>query len=757
MQKKLSGPNQPNTTIKPFSKKNSLNILIAGFVLATSLIFIYLHNANDRAIISSAIESSRRYAEVISQFRSLYTSEVVARAQHMGIEFSHDFVDKKNTLPLPATMTFMLSEKMRDNGLTIKTNLYSLYPFPWRKATGGLRGDFEKSAWKALTAQPDKPFSRIEEVDGVLSIRYAIADTLKTQCVACHNNHPDTPKTGWKEGDLRGVLEIIEPLSVGENNVSSIFLQMSLLFSILILLAFSAFYYIFKNLQKNNLTLDNLNHELNASIELHKKHQIEILKAKEHALTEKAQADLAREEAVDANKAKSIFLANISHEIRTPMNAILGYTQILQTRDEFSGDNKQSLAIISKSGNHLLNIINDILDLSKLESGITKLNIGNFDLIETCTSALEMFGLKATQNNIFLEFNTDIPLERLIVNGDQLKLRQVLINLLGNAIKFTSEGKISLSLNMLEDSVFNIKVTDTGIGISPKHRHSIFDAFNQGNVSFKYGGTGLGLSISKKYLKMMLSDIQLQSELGKGSCFYFDICLPIQKKAIRISKSLPDNNSLNFARDTVKSILVVDDILLNRSVLERVLTDQGYQVFCAKNAFSALSLLKIEVVDLVFTDIMMPVMNGLELVQQIKQRYPQLPVIAISASTLENDPLYYQKLGFDDFIGKPFKFASILKLVDVYLHTDKLSTHKSPEIMNGDLAENSEFHLPPEFCELIIEQCDLYLVKEVEIIIERLMAKYPNNDTYFSQLQQFVNDYDLEGLTSFLTGDTNAR
>lgn len=752
MQQPDSINNSTSTTLKLFAQNNPLVILIIVFVLASAVIFIYLQQANNRAITTSAIESSRRYAEVISQFRSLYTSEIVARAQRIGIDFSHDFKDKNNTLPLPATMTFMLSEKMRDNGLTIKIKLYSLYPFPWRTKTGGLRDDFEQSAWQALSSQPKTPYSRIENVDGVLSLRYAIADTLKPQCVLCHNTHPDSPKTDWKEGDLRGILEVVEPLSVGEDNVNNIFLQMSLLFATLLLFAFSAFYTIFNSLQNKNLTLDKFNDDLNASIELHKKHEVELFKAKEHALSEKAQADLAREEAVDANKTKSIFLANISHEIRTPMNAILGYTQILQTHADIKGDNRKSLAIISKSGHHLLNIINDILDLSKLESGITKLKISNFDLIETCHSCIEMFSLKASQNNVFLEFITDIPLEHLTVNGDQLKLRQVLINLLGNAIKFTAHGKITLSLHMLEDSVFNIKVTDTGIGIHPKHQSAIFDAFNQGNVSSKYGGTGLGLSISKKYLTIMLSDIQVQSEQGKGACFYFDICLPIQQKAIRTSPNIAASKTFNPPQEVPKTILVVDDILLNRSVLERVLTDQGYQVFCAKNAFSALSLLKIETVDLVLTDIMMPVMDGLDLVLEIKKRYSQLPVIAISASTLEDDPKYYKKLGFDDFIAKPFKFESILELVLRYLYPEK-----NIEPATGLLTDNLEFQLPVEFCQLIIEQCDLYLVKEVEIIIEKLMAKYPDNDTYFSQLQQFVNDYDLEGLTSFLTGDTNVR
>jgi len=740
--------------IKLLAKKNSLAILFAVFVMACILIFSYLNHAKNRAITASAIESSSRYAEVISQFRSLYTSQIVAKAQRLGIDFSHDFSDKPNSLPLPATMTFLLSEKMRENGLTIKTYLYSKYPFPWREDSGGLRGDFEKSAWNALLEHPQQPYSRIAEVDGVPSIRYAIADTLKAECVDCHNNHPQSPKTGWKKGDLRGVLEVIAPLNVDSNNVDNIFFQMQLLFSMLTLAAFCALFYIFASLQKKNQRLDSLNSELNTSLELHKKHEAQLLTANKHTQMEKSQADLSREEAVNANKAKSIFLANISHEIRTPMNAILGYTQILQASSDIDADNKRSLDIISKSGNHLLNIINGILDLSKLESGTTKLIIGNFDLIETCTSAVDMFCLKALQKEISLAFSNDIPLDQLVVNGDQLKLRQVLINLLSNAIKFTASGNVLLSLNMLEDSVFHFQVTDSGIGIKDEDQSSIFDAFNQANGACEYGGTGLGLSITKKYLKMMLSDIHVESEWRNGACFYFDICLPIQQKAIPFSGNIPEIKTLD---DGSNSILIVDDILLNRWALERVLVDHGYQVFCVKNSASALNLLKLEPVDLVLSDIMMPAKDGLELVRQIKQHHPLLPVIAISASTVKYQDPYYKDLGFDDFIAKPFNFSAILQLIEAHLAPEKDMPQAQYQENTPECNDNTEFALPIEFRELIIEQCDLYLVKEVEIIIDKLMAKYPDNDSYFSQLQRFVNDYDLEGLTSFLKDDTNAR
>ncbi len=191
-------------------------------ILALSVLFgvavggLVWHQANQRSrlIESSALQQAARYSDAVAEFRTLYTSEVVATAIDHGLEVTHDFKDKAGAIPLPATLSMLLGNRLAEKQSGGRTRLYSPYPFPWRRETGGLQGDFERDAWEALSKNPDKPFSRFEEIDGRPSLRYATADLMRSSCVHCHNTHPDTPKRGWKEGDVRGILEVSLPMDV---------------------------------------------------------------------------------------------------------------------------------------------------------------------------------------------------------------------------------------------------------------------------------------------------------------------------------------------------------------------------------------------------------------------------------------------------------------------------------------------------------------------------------------------------------------
>ena len=757
MQKHKNLTNQCLSTMQQASAKNPLTILALGFILSTAIFFSYLDHMHLKAVSESAYKTSKGYAVMISQFRSLYSSAIINMEKTFDIELTHDYHFKEMSLPLHSTMSLLLNEKINQSGIT-HVKLYSAYPFAWRKEVGGVNDDFAKAAWQALSDHPNNPFTRIEEVKGILSIRYAIADTLKPECVFCHNHYADTPKNDWKNGDLISVLEITEPVIIKKNATSRYFTHIKVMFCVVLLIVLVAFYFLLGRLTQNKKVLAAVNSQFRQSLKDYKNLQYSLQEANDKSAMQKQQTALALKEAQEANKIKSVFLANISHEIRTPMNAILGYTNILKSNPSIQGENLKSLFIINKSGEHLLNLINDILDVSKLESGASKLHITNFDILEVCNSSVEIFALKASQKQLTLTFVTDINTDALTVNGDQLKLRQVIINLIGNALKFTSKGRVILKLNVQEDSVFSFSVIDTGIGVHQQYQASIFDSFNQGENTSDFDGVGLGLSISKKYLQLMHSDIQILSTPGIGSKFFFDICLPIQKKTQKLlGHNSSPNNHVQMTSKLSNSILIVEDNPMEQSSLCQILTYNGLQVLHSRSAFDALGFLKIESVNLVITDITNPLINSTQLLQKIKQHYPRLPVIATIDYSLKNNIKHYEHLGFDNVMIKPFSQDYVVSIIAQYfdLETSENSITKSLDHSHREL--NTGFELPAEFSALIIEQCDLYLVKEVEVLIDRLIEKFPGNDDYFLQLQSFVNNYDLEGLTSFLKGDPDVR
>ncbi|OUD13204.1 ATP-binding protein [Thioflexithrix psekupsensis] len=234
----------------------------------------------------------------------------------------------------------------------------------------------------------------------------------------------------------------------------------------------------------------------------------------------------ARDQALAANKAKSIFLANMSHEIRTPMNAMLGYTQILQRHSNLNPEQHQALKIIQNSGDHLLGLINDILDISKIEAGAMLLRPENFYLKELIEDISAMFKIRCEQKNLAWWVEHEIP-ENMLVYADQIKLRQVLINLLGNAVKFTEQGSIILRVNMLENDYYQFDVIDTGPGISEGEQDTIFEPFHQAQSGLEKGGTGLGLAISRRQVELMGGEIRVFSKANQGACF--TLCLPLPK------------------------------------------------------------------------------------------------------------------------------------------------------------------------------------------------------------------------------------
>ncbi|MBF0398476.1 MAG: CHASE domain-containing protein, partial [Desulfobacterales bacterium] len=385
---------------------------------------------------------------------------------------------------------------------------------------------------------------------------------------------------------------------------------------------------------------------------------------------------LAKIEAEEANQAKSEFLANMSHEIRTPMNAVIGFSELL---DKLIKEDKlrNYVNAINTSAKTLLNLINDILDLSKIEAGRMKIHNEEVNLRTILEEVAQIFQMKIDEKNLKLIYITCEDLPKLIIL-DETRLRQVLLNIVGNAVKFTDQGYIKISayqeaIDFKEGKTnIHISIEDTGIGIPPEQQKLIFESFRQqeGQSTRKYGGTGLGLTISKKLIEMMNGFITIASEKGKGSIFKITI---LNVDVVNNTEQILDNNKTFFDIEKVlfepANVLVVDDIEMNRDLIKEILTNVGIKVFEAEDGEKALFLLNEFKPDLILMDIRMPVMDGFEATRRIKenQKKINIPIIALTALASTNDQEKIMKSGFDGYISKPVIVEELFKNLSRYL------------------------------------------------------------------------------------------
>ena len=376
-----------------------------------------------------------------------------------------------------------------------------------------------------------------------------------------------------------------------------------------------------------------------------------------------------KEKAEASEKAKHQFLANMSHEIRTPMNAIKGMTDILIRRNP-KEDQKEYLEGIKQSSDSLLVIVNDILDISKIEAGKVELEQAPFSINELVNNVQTIMQFKAEEKGLGLV--KDIPAEELYVKGDANRLRQILINLIGNAIKFTEKGLVTTSLKseyVGEKLNLHFTVSDTGIGIDEDRMGKIFESFEQAysDTSRKFGGTGLGLSISKRLVELHNGKIWVESEKGKGSQFHFIIPYAVAETRDEVIPAEDLNSNIAVALTGIR-ILLVEDNAFNVVVAQEELQDaiEGVYVDVAENGLIAVEKLKSAAFDVILMDVQMPVMNGFEAttaIRSLDSEMAQIPIIAMTANVLKEEVDLCYQAGMNDFIGKPFDINELLNKI----------------------------------------------------------------------------------------------
>ncbi len=483
----------------------------------------------------------------------------------------------------------------------------------------------------------------------------------------------------------------------------------------------------------------------------------------------KEMAQEAQRAAEVANQAKSEFLANMSHELRTPLNGILGYTQILKRGKDLTALQTDGLNVIQQSGEHLLTLINDILDLSKIEAGKLELSPRDFNFFDFLNGVAGIIRVRAQSKGLGFALH-DVPPLPVIVHADDKRLRQALINLLNNAVKFTDKGHVALRVEGLAREataqggiIYRIRfeIEDTGVGIAPEDIEKIFRPFEQVGDAHKMSeGTGLGLSITRRLVELMDSELHVQSTPGQGSLFWFQVLAPEVQGAAAVEKIAPTREIVGYEGAPLK-VLVVDDKAHNRAVMLHSLAPLGFEVIETDNGADSIRLAQEIHPDLIIMDMIMPGVTGFEAVQRIREipEFAQTPIFGASASVFAEDQQKIRLAGCDAFLEKPVTLSRLQSLLETYLKVTWVYAADA-ETQPEKITATGEAALTPPPQETLRALYKLAMMGDMVVIEEestRLAQTAPEYAAFAQQLRRLAADFQEEGAIALIAQYLEAK
>jgi PAS domain S-box-containing protein len=469
---------------------------------------------------------------------------------------------------------------------------------------------------------------------------------------------------------------------------------------------------------------------------------------------------LARDAAEAANKAKSVFLANMSHELRTPMNAILGFSNMLSRDPQLTANQRENLDIINRSGEHLLSLINDVLEVAKIEAGRLQLEIAPFDLGGMVRDVTEMMQIRAQEKGLRLLLDQSSEFSRYI-KGDEARIRQIIINLINNAVKFTEQGGVTLRLGVKNNARQHllIEVEDTGSSIAPEDRQRLFEPFVQLTEGGAQQGTGLGLTITRQFVQMMGGSIAVESTLGKGSLFRVELPVEMASAANMLGPATPKlEEVVGLAPGQPRyRIMIVDDQRENQLLLSRLMTDIDLDVKVVENGQQCLELFQDWRPDLIWMDRRMPVMDGIEATKHLRSLPDgqNVKIVAVTASAFKEQQQEMLDAGMDDFVRKPYRFEEIYdcmarQLGVQYLYTDAQPTEPDTLQLTTEMLSI----LPQELRNELIKALKSLEQEHISTVIGQVL---PYDLVLYKTLSQLAENFDYPTILNALRATLSAN